>query len=305
MSLVIYGSRYFLAAGGGDSPASGHSGINLTTQEATDDVVIIDLREPLNTYTNVQWAEDTYPTGTVGRAATITYQAGGGYYGQGCARFVPGWMHGDPGDPAGEHMCSIGQLLGWNAVAPGGSCTKVTVGALVRYGTSYWTTGQRGKSIILLRTGTGGGDTRPMVLARGSTQVGFGPCDGTLGNYNTDPQGTDFFNEDGGPAPNQLNYEEQWQWVQFEVDLDVPTGVGEGRVLLWTEDGTVAGTPILRNDYTEDVGGTIPGADGIHGWVNSWETIDSNYWHEIEYIEIWIGQSTGMTPPVGFPGSAR
>jgi hypothetical protein len=305
------------SVGGGDSPALGHVGYDFDLDTATDDEIRIDLRMPTNTYDNKIWLAG-YPDGILDRAGTATYQSNGGYWGEGCLRFVPGAAHGnEENDPSHEMSCGIGQLYGLNAVAPGGVCRRLTIGVLVTYGASFWQLGGGGKPMIVLRANAVRRDngasrnTRPMVISDnvvGAAGRGIGPHDGTIGNFTTDPDGEDYFNE-FGIAPDQEELAGVSQWIQFEVDLlegtDGSQSLGQARLKIWTADGELAGTPVLAKNLYEDVGGDLPTIDIIMGWARTVQSIDAGYYYDLEYIKISVGQDTGMTPPRGFPGSTE
>jgi hypothetical protein len=310
------GSRFFGTVpppSGGSGPALGHAGVNLSAGSnppATASTIIIDSRMNPSTYTN---AIRLQTFGTIVRMPTATYRAGEGYYGQGCLRLVPGNL--DQGGPA-EHWCGIGQIVNLDAVAPGGANTAFTIGALVKFGSSWWTTGQLGKSIIVNRhnatrlesTAPQGDNTRPMLMPRGTVETTHGPCDGTIGNYSTDPNDTDGFNEGAKLGVDQRTHTGIWQWIQLEVNLlspGSPVGPGQSRCKVWTETGDYAGSPTLAKHLRESQGGSCDVIDGMWGWCGSFASIDSNYYMDLEYLEIRVGQDTGLTPPTGFPGSAR
>lgn len=289
-----------MVGAGGSSPASGDSGISGSI--ASGDVIIADLRQDISAKSYL-WLTSGGPYHV--RPSTYTHIPGGGYYGQGCGRFQPGYFTGDAGDAAGQHYAGIGEFLGFNEVAPGGACTKLSLGLLRRLGTTaYYRDGIHeggiGKTVIIQRSG--GGDTRPIIIPRGDTTFVEGPCDGTIGNYTEDATEYDLWNS-SNIGPDQLQLFEKWQWLQMEIDC--ATGNGEIRVKVWDEDETHYGNIVLKKEMAEGVGGTMPGTNIVHAFCSSVPTLGSGDWWEIEYAEIWIGVDTGMTPPVGFPGSAR
>lgn len=278
------------SGGGGSEPAFGDAGFNDATQLATGTTIIFDLRQDYSTRNVLDVSTAPFETQTMIRPASYTYQPSGGYWGTGGARFVMGYFT-DPEDEYGQHNTGLGELDGFDAAA-GGSCTSMSVGFLARFGSTWITEPDGNKSLIVKRDG--GGGARPMIIPKEvnvATNQVLGACDGTVCQFSDD-------------GPNQIDLVEVWQWIQMEIDT---AGAGRLTTRVWDEDGifTGSGISVMERAMLEGTGGTLPGIDIINAFVNSVETPTANCWMEMCYAEVWLNVATGMTPPAGFPGSAR
>lgn len=251
-------------------------------------------------------------SGTLGRAAAYEHVPEGGFYGRGASRFVPGYYYGDAGDPAGQHMCGVGQFNGLHQIAGIESQQRITLGMLVRIGSGYWTETGGGKPVIFLVQNRMRHDnpevernTRPMMIPQNFRDPGttvIGACDGTICNTNSDPDDDDWWNSGGVNQPDMVALAGQWCWIEATVDFSVYPCPFVYR--LWSADGTHQGTTVAKN-MTEDVGGQITGVDGVFGFINSVASPTSNCYSEIELIELEMGVLNPKGPPPGFPGSTR
>ena len=274
-------------------------GYNDTTATVTAATVVLDLAQPaLSNYP--VWVSGVGVSGLI-RAATHQVLPGG-YFGRGFSRFTPGDFN-DGG--RGEHYCGIGQIHGFNTV---GDSSMMVVGQLIRYGTSYFTdqVAKRPpdgsiKQLILYKN-IGGSGSRPMLVTKGpntsavtDTKV-FAACDGTVCNTTNDITNIDYFN-DGNHQPNLDNYLGQWLWVEFAVNTNVPFI----RVRTWSADGALVGAETIA---PWGAGGQVTHLDVI-SFVNGIVTLGPQPYFDLERIEFQIGSANNITPPVGFPGSAR
>lgn len=288
------------------APAVGDSNVNFANNTITGSPAILDLRQNYGVAprSNIIWL------GGVERRASYTYVTAGGYYGQGCARFVPGRFTSDPvGNPRGDHPGGIGQLLGFNNVS--GGSQVVTVGILWRHGSTLLSESDGIKSLILLRGG--GPSTRPMIIPKGDwTTTGSGggtvvlpPCDGTLCNARETAaaNGADnYYNDPPTALPDISGPWAQWVWTEASLNLTVTPSIFWVRS--WFADGSEQGTHILKKNLWEGSGGFISGLD-IIGYYNSINSPTSNCFLEVERVEVHVGQFGPITPPRGFPGSTR
>lgn len=272
-------------------------GYNDTTATVTAATVVLDLAQPsLGNYP--VWVSGVGFPGLI-RAATHQVLPGG-YFGRGFSRFTPGDFN-DGG--RGEHYCGIGQIHGFNTV---GDSSRMVVGQLIRYGTSFFTDQAIKrppdgsiKQLILIKD-VGGSGSRPMLVTKGEntpsgTKV-LAACDGTVCNTTNNINNIDYFNE-GNHQPDLNDYLGQWLWVEFAVNTNVPFI----RVRTWSADGTLSGAETIA---PWGAGGRVTDLDVI-SFVNGIVTLGPQPYFDLERIEFQIGSDSNITPPVGFPGSAR
>lgn len=276
----------------GDSLTAGY---NAATQTVTAAHAVLDLALP---------SAGNYPawvsrTGYPGMVREATHQVlPGGYFGRGFSRFAPGNVIDGH---RGEHYCGVGQIHGFNTV---GDSSRMVVGQLVRFGTTFFTDMASNNQIygdikdIVLVNDTG---ERPMMNTKGSdARVGatrvMGACDGTACNTTNDPAVIDYFNE-GGHQPDINAYLGQWLWIEFQFNSNAP----RTRTRVWTADGVIQGGEIIAPWASP---GSVTTLD-IIGFVNSIPSPGAQPYYDLERVEFRVGSDANLTPPTGFPGSAR
>ena len=267
-------------------------GYNAKTQAVTAPIVVLDLAMPAAGNYPVWVSDAGYPNFI--RAATHRQFSTGGYFGRGFSRFSPGDF--DDGG-RGEHYCGIGQIHGFNVV---GDSSKLVVGQLIRFGTSFFMDQSLKrppygdiKQIILLKDS----GSRPMIVTKGnlSTRV-LGACDGTVCNTTNNIKKIDYFN-DGNHRPDLNKYLGQWLWVEFAINTNTPFL----RVRIWSADGVLAGAETIAPWGS---GGQVIALDVI-GYVSGIGKSGKQPYYDLERVEFRVGSDTNITPPTGFPGSAR
>lgn len=274
-----------------DPGASLTAGYNATTRSVTAATVVLDLALPASGNYPV-WVSGTgYPNFV--RAATHDVLPGG-YFNRGFSRFSPG--HFTDGG-RGEHYSGIGQITGFNTV--GSDSSRMVVGQLIRFGTTFFTdqvsayAGNGDIKEIILINDTG---ERPMILTKGGGTRVLGACDGTTCNTTGSVTDIDYHN-DGNHQPDINTYLGQWLWVEFAFNSNVPFT----RTRIWSADGTLQGAEIIAPWASP---GSVTTLDVI-GFVNSIPVPGAQPYYDLERVEFRIGTYTDITPPVGFPGSAR
>lgn len=272
----------------GDSLTSGYDAAN---QRVTSSAVVLDLAMP---------AAGNYPAWTSGqdypdlvRAASHEQVTSGGYFGRGFSRFRPG--HVTDGH-RGEHYCGVGQIHGFDEV---GDSSRLVVGQLVRFGTSFFTDQASVNAIdgdikaLILVNDSG---ERPMMITKGGNTRVLGACDGTVCNTTENASVIDWFNERGN-QPDLNQYLGQWLWVEFQFNSN--TRITRTRV--WSADGTLQGAEIIAPWSSS---GRVRSLD-IIGFVNSIPAPGAQPYYDLERVEFRVGTDNNITPPHGFPGSAR
>jgi hypothetical protein len=305
--LDVIGGRRYSTNTAPAEPESGDAGINSSNQ-ATATTIILDLREDPDTKNYIFTTTGNLPGGeAMLRAPSLTHVADGGFWGSGAIRVVPGdW---EDGESAGQHVCGIGSIGSWDTVVGGSGCRQFAIGMLFRFG-SGWISEQNGtKEIIVQRSGAGGGGGRPMIVPKWYDPLGIGEvndiifpaCDDEMCNCTRDPDDDAFGNDGPNPYFDYRDYYDEWCWLELSADLD-----GNWmRTHIWTADGVHAGTFMAEQDYTESgTSGSFPGLDNLN-FLNPVASPTSNCYKEMCYVEFRLGNSSSITPPVGFPGSAR
>jgi hypothetical protein len=270
----------------GGAPASGHVGWNNGSQSMSASSTSIDGRINLEgTGFEALYLSD------LTRDCDVSFVASGGYWGDGFNRFSPGWD-----GIGGEQYCGIGQI---NGVAAAGDATRGSVGALIRFGSTFWDDQPSDIKLIILNRPS----DRPMVISKknggGGTRV-LGACDGTVCNTTPNPAVEDNHN-DGSNDPDIEDFDNQWVWVEHQWDV-TPGGCAL-RTKLWTADETYQGYTIRKtpascgSDEVTDL--------DILGFINSVETLGAGSHWDFQWLDIRLGSSADITPPEGFPGSAR
>lgn len=275
------------------SPNPGDSltvGYDADTRTVTASTVVLDL---------AMLASGNYPAWVSGvgypnliRAATHEVLPGG-YFGRGFSRFSPG--HFNDGH-RGEHYCGVGQIHGFGNV---GDSSRMVVGQLVRFGTTFFTDQVSPNAIngdikeLILVNDTG---ERPMIITKGNATRVLGACDGTVCNTTGSVGDVDWFNE-GNHQPDIDAYLGQWLWIEFQFNSNVP----RTRTRVWSADGVFQGAEIIAPWASP---GRVTTLD-IIGFVNSIPTPGGQPYYDLERIEFRVGTDDNITPPSGFPGSAR
>ncbi|MEK7704946.1 MAG: hypothetical protein AAB426_08305 [Myxococcota bacterium] len=271
--------------------ASMTTGYDHTTRSVTSAVVVLDLSQP---------SAGNYPAWISGvgypnlvRAATHEVFGAGGYFGRGFSRFSPGAF--DDGH-RGEHYCGVGQIHGFADV---GDSSQMVVGQLVRFGTSFFTDQMSPdaangdiKEIILINDS----GERPMIITKGGATRVLAACDGTVCNTTGSTADIDWFN-DGGHAPDINAYLGEWLWVELAFNSNVPFT----RVRTWSADGVLQGAETIAGWASP---GSVLALDVI-GFVNSIPVPGAQPYYDLERVEFRVGTDADITPPHGFPGSAR
>jgi hypothetical protein len=267
------------------------TGYNASTGLVTAPTVILDMgaaqaqNYPLRLSTTAN-----YP-GVV-RNATHQRIANGGFFG-GFSRFTPGYVNDGN---YGEHYCGVGGIGGFAAQ---GDSTRFAMGMLIRFGTTLWDTlmlGETCKHIILVTNAVP--QQRPMLIMKRSSPTGGtvvpGACNGTV--CNTAPIGEiDYFNDNRQPDMRA----KAGQWLWLELLFNSNTHITKTKV--WSQDGLWNGVEI-HAPWSAD--GAVSSQDVIGYWA-SVQTQGAQSYYDIEMIEYRVGSDASMTPPVGFPGSAR
>lgn len=277
-------------------PAFGSSGVNSSNQ-ATSTTIILDLREDYSESSLLWLTTNQY----LQRAPSYTHLPTGGLWGSGCARFVPGYFTGDTGDSMGQHVCGLGQILGFNSVVPGGVCRQFSFGQLFRYGAGYVSEQNGPKDAIFGRNGNAGGGGRPMIIPKWYDPLGenqfldtvFAACDDEVCNCTDDPEDRMYGNDVPNPY-DARDYSGIWQWMLFQVSLD-----GLLRVRIWTKDEALThqGTLITAQDWADSgTAGDFPELDNIN-FVNSVENPTSECYKEMCYVKIQLGSDAEIPPP--------
>ncbi len=282
-------SRSAVVAIAGESLTTGY---DHSTRSVTSPVVVLDLAQPSAGNYPVWVSGVGYPN--LIRAATHELNATGGYFGRGFSRFSPG----DFADGhRGEHYCGVGQIHGFDGV---GDSSRMVVGQLVRFGTSFFTdqmsldalNGDIKEIILINDTGA-----RPMIITKGGATRVLAACDGTVCNTkNTVEEPYDWFN-DGGHQPDINAYLGEWLWVELAFNSNVPFT----RVRTWSADGVLQGAETIAPWASP---GRVTTLDVI-GFVNSIPTPGAQPYYDLERVEFRVGTDENITPPHGFPGSAR
>ena len=234
------------------------------------------------------WVSGTgYPN--LVRAATHERITTGGYFSRGFSRFRPGYF---TDGNRGEHYAGIGQISGFNNV---GDSSRMVVGQLIRFGTTFFTNqtdNANMKSLILIND-TG---RRPMMIPKGNATRVLGACDGTTCNTTGNVNNIDYFN-DGNHLPDINAYLGQWLWVEFATNANAPFT----RVRVWSADGTLQGAETIAPWAASGRTTTMD----IIGFVNSIPSPGAQPYYDLERVEFRVGTDANITPPAGFPGSAR
>lgn len=285
--------------GPGDSLTVGY---NAATQTVTSSTVVLDMAQPAAGNYPAWISRPPYPG--MERAATHEVLPGG-FFGRGFSRFSPGSV---VDNNRGEHYCGVGQIYGFNNV---GNSSRMVVGQLVRFGTTFFSDMASVnaiygdiKDIVLINDScqVNAPNCRPMMNTKGSSpSVGatrvMGACQGTVCNTKNDTsQPYDYFN-DGGRQPDINRYLGQWLWIEFQFNSNVP----RTRTRIWSADGVFQGTEIIAPWASP---GRVTTLD-IIGFVNSIPTPGAQPYYDLERVEFRVGTDDNITPPSGFPGSAR
>jgi hypothetical protein len=254
--------------------------------------VVLDLARP---------AAGNYPAWVSGpgypnlvRAATHEVVTNGGYFDRGFSRFRPGYV---ADGHRGEHYSGIGQIHGFQDV---GDSSRLVVGLLIRFGSTFFTDQVSANAVngdikaLILVNDSG---ARPMIITKGGNTRVLGACDGTLCNTTENASVIDWFNERGN-QPDLNLYLGQWLWVEFQFNSNTPAFT---RTRVWSEDGTLQGAEIIAPWASP---GRVTTLD-IIGFVNSIPDPGAQPYYDLERVEFRIGTDTNITPPAGFPGSAR
>lgn len=277
-------------------------GYNATTQTVTSSTVVLDMAQPASGNYPAWVSRPPYP----GMQRTATHEVlPGGFFGRGFSRFSPGYV---VDNNRGEHYCGVGQIYGFNNV---GDSSRMVVGQLVRFGTTFFSDMASVnaiygdiKDIVLINDScqVNAPSCRPMMITKGSDpRVGatrvMGACQGTVCNTKNDTsQPYDYFNEDGH-QPDINRYLGQWLWIEFQFNSNVP----HTRTRVWSADGVFQGTEIIAPWASA---GSVTTLD-IIGFVNSIPTPGAQAYDDLERVEFRVGTDDNITPPSGFPGSAR
>lgn len=276
-------------------------GFDAPNQRVTSSTVVLDLARP---------AAGNYPAWVsrmpyAGMVRDATHEVlPGGFFGRGFSRFSPGNVIDNN---RGEHYCGVGQIHGFSNV---GDSSRMVVGQLVRFGTTFFAdmasvNAVYGdiKDIVLINDScqTSTPNCRPMMNTKGSdARVGatrvMGACQGTVCNTTNDPNVIDYFNE-GGHQPDIDRYRGQWLWIEFQFNSNVP----RTRTRVWSADGVFQGAEIVAPWASP---GSVTTLD-IIGFVNSIPTPGAQPYYDLERVEFRVGTDGNITPPAGFPGSAR
>lgn len=277
-------------------------GYNPATQTVTSPTVVLDMAQPASGNYPAWISRPPYPG--MQRAATHEVLPGG-FFGRGFSRFSPGHV---VDNNRGEHYCGVGQIYGFNTV---GDSSRMVVGQLVRFGTTFFSDMASVnaiygdiKDIVLINDScqVNTPNCRPMMNTKGSDpRVGatrvMGACQGTVCNTKNDTSlPYDYFNEDGH-QPDINRYLGQWLWIEFQFNSNVP----RTRTRVWSADGVFQGTEIIAPWASP---GSVTTLD-IIGFVNSIPTPGAQPYYDLERIEFRVGTDDNITPPPGFPGSAR
>jgi hypothetical protein len=302
------------SSGGGTLPAT--SGVDVSDGggwEATATTSIINFATnytglATNTFENLWTAAGTTNVGSgyyndMDRACTYTYVAGGGYYGDGSVRFVPGARH--TVDPSrGEHPCGFTAPRVLPAV---GDASEVVCGVLVKFGTTYFD--EMMTDGIKLSIWTVVGDSgRAIWINDRTTTNALASCDDTACNWSADPIGDFTGNNGAGETPDLDLVLGQWLYIELSADTDYdwPASAEVGRIAtkIWSADGTYTGqgTAAYNDGMTPGVEVNEFSMSFINGIIGT-PTANANY--EVEWVECRVGTTTSLGPPAGFPGSTR
>lgn len=265
-------------------------GYDHATRSVTAATVVLDLAMTSSGNYPVWVSGVGYPD--LVRAATHEVLPGG-YFNRGFSRFSPGDV--DDGN-RGEHYAGIGQIYGFNTA---GDSSRMVVGQLIRFGTTFFTDQVNPNAIngdikeLILINDSG---ERPMILTKGGGTRVLGACDGTTCNTTGSVDVIDYHN-DGNHLPDINAYLGQWLWVEFAFNSNVPFT----RTRIWSADGTLQGAEIIAPWASP---GRVTTLDVI-GFVNGIPEPGAQPYYDLERVEFRIGTDANMTPPAGFPGSAR
>jgi len=267
------------------------TGYDDTTQRVTSGNVVLDLARP---------ALGNYPLQVSGpgtpnlvRAATHELLAGG-YFGRGFSRFRPGHVR-DGGQ--GEHYAGIGDIHGFQHA---GDSSRMVVGMLIRFGSTFFDDQANAiavngdiKALVLINDS----GEQPTLMTRGGITRVLGACNGNACNTTENTNVIDPGNERGN-QPDINQYLLQWLWVEFQFNSNAPVFT---RTRVWSEDGTLQGAEIVAPWSSA---GRVTLLDGI-GLVNSIPNPGAQPYYDLERVELRVGSDSNITPPTGFPGSAR
>ena len=93
------------------------------------------------------------------------------------------------------------------------------------------------------------------------------------------------------------NYLGQWLWVELAINTNTPFL----RVRTWSANGVLAGAETIA---PWGRGGQVTALDVI-GYVSGIIKPGAQPYYDLERVEFRVGSDTNLTPPAGFPGSAR
>jgi len=249
--------------------------------------VVLDLAAPSDGNYPVWVSGAGYPN--LIRSATYERVTSGGFFGRGFSRFRPGYVSGSV---RGEHYAGIGQIRGFNNV---GDSSRMVVGQLVRFGTTFFsdqTDNANMKELILINDS----GSRPMIIPKNNATRVLGACDGTTCNTTNSVSSIDYFN-DGNHLPNINAYLGQWLWIEFSFN----SSANFTRVRIWSADGTLQGAETIAPWASPGRTTTLD----IIGFVCSIPTPGAQPYYDLERVEFRVGTDANITPPAGFPGSAR
>jgi hypothetical protein len=275
-------------------------------QRVTSSTVVLDLARP-STGNYPAWVSRIPYAGMVRNATHEVLP--GGFFNRGFSRFSPGNVIDNN---RGEHYCGVGQIHGFDTV---GDSTRMVVGQLVRFGTTFFTDMASNntvygdiKDIVLINDScqTNVPNCRPMMNTKGSgnpalrgaggTRV-MGACAGTTCNTKNDTsEPYDYFN-DGQHQPDINAVLGQWLWIEFQFNSNTNTT----RTKVWSQDRRYQGATIIAPWASA---GRVTSLD-IIGFVNAIPTPGAQPYYDLERVEFRVGSDADITPPVGFPGSAR
>lgn len=272
------------------APAPGGSltvGYNHATRSVTSSWAILDLASPPDGNYPVWVSGAGYPN--LVRAATHERVTTGGHFGRGFSRFRPGnFTDGN----RGEHYAGIGQIRGFNNV---GDSSRMVVGQLIRFGTTFFTdqTDNANMKLLIMINDSG---SRPMIIPKNNVTRVLAACDGTTCNTTNNVNNIDYFN-DGNHLPNMNAYLGQWLWVELAFN----SNASFTRVRIWSADGTLQGAETIAPWVSPGRATTMD----IIGFVNSIPNQGAQPFYDLERVEFRVGTDANITPPAGFPGSAR
>jgi len=231
-------------------------------------------------YSDIVWVN-------TGLGATHTWVENGGWSG-GAARFTPPLTN--------EGYSGLGQFVNLNGSA---GSEQINVRFLIRHGSTWEEYATNSKIIILNRfLDNGSQGDRPMVISSQFNRwVTYGPCDGTVCNYQGGgwwPDGTDDFRIGNRPSNREQ------EWISVEIEANATLGII--KLYIYTLDGDLSGLYAQQTMATP--GGRFSFVDIIGGYMSAAIQSDPDSYYMIDELKIdsqYIGPPTGFVVSVSKP----